>query len=374
MFHSLRTELENGNFRLHTDLQSSTELTGIYERLRDPSSTWPPGTMLGNTRSFDFSCIGSYEDREYPILKFEYLDYAGELLTGVQVPSDGLNQREHGQVDLQTRVERAHAIFGIIDGQRVIEYLDNEPRGIVYIENRILPMVDMMRSALCPAHFILTKWDLFDDDNDENSRLQRIRDDVLLKQPAIRNMVNFRRANQRIVRLLPVSAIGRYFATVDDEGRMIKRPNGRLQPVNVEMPFCAVLPDLYAQIQVRLDQETEQQIRAQARRLSRLSIAETASAVGKFLARPAGVAVRTAAEIAIGRNAFSAGVADIFVEWIGKPFDRRMERVDAIVQDAQEQAEEARLARSLVLEEFRDKMTALKVTLPASDLTARNLR
>ncbi|ASW57200.1 hypothetical protein [Plantactinospora sp. KBS50] len=377
MFHTLRTELDDGSFRLRTDLPASAELSGIYERLRDPAATWPPGTLPGNSRSFEFTCVGSYEGREYPILTFEYLDYAGEILTGAQVPADAPNQHGRSQVDLEQRVQTAHAVFGIVDGQRVIEYLRGERRGVVYIENRILPMVDMMRSALCPAHFILTKWDLFDDvysGVDENCRLQQVRDDVLLKQPAIRNMINFRRANQRIVRLLPVSAIGRHFATIDETGEMRKRADGELRPVNVEMPLCAVIPDLYVQIESRLARETEEQIRAQARRLSHLSIAETASAVGKFLARPAGMVVRSAAELAIGRNAFSSGVADMFVEWVGRPFDRRMERVDAIVTDAQAGAAEARLARSLVLDEFRDKMTALKATLPASNLTARNLR
>ena len=37
---------------------------------------------------------------------------------------------------------------------------------------------------------------------------------------------------------------------VDAEGRMVKRKDGRLRPINVEIPLSAVIPDLFEQIRV----------------------------------------------------------------------------------------------------------------------------
>ena len=92
--------------------------------------------------------------------------------------------------------------------------------------------------------------------------------------------------------LIPVSAIGRKFATMDDEGRMVKNKAGRLRPVNVEIPLCAVLPDLFAQIQEQLDQADEDRLMAERRARARLTGRESVAAVGKFLALPAGAALR----------------------------------------------------------------------------------
>lgn len=373
MFHRLTTEIRDGGFRLQTSLDQSVHLTGLYTKLSDPGEEWPAGTTVGDTRSFAFECLGTAGGAEYPVLRFNYLDYAGELVGGGTATRAALAQREERQHDLEQRIEAAHALFGIIDGQRMLDHIQGKRSGHVYVQTSIIPMIGVMRGAKCPVHFILTKWDLFDgltknnEPADENERLEMVRDE-LMAQPAIRNLVDQRRRDKRVVRLIPVSAIGRQFATLDVEGHMVKRHDGRLRPVNVELPLCAVLPDLFGQIQDRLDEEDENTIARERRSRAKLSPTESISAVGKFLAGPVGIAVRLAADLAIGRTAFSDRIADMFVDWVGRPFDEKMGRVQVAVDEAQAQLEELRLARNAVLKEFTERMIVLKHQLPASDL------
>lgn len=375
MFHRLTTEMSDGGFRLQTSLDQSVHLTNLYATLRDAEAAWPPGTSVGDTRSFTFECVGSAGGDEMPILNFNYLDYAGELVGGGHATQATLNQRESRQLDLEQRIETAHALFGIIDGQRMLGISRGDPESRLYIESSIIPMIGVMRKAKCPVHFILTKWDLFDGtaaaaDNpmDENDRLALVRDE-LMAQPSIRNLVEQRRREKRIVRLIPVSAIGRQFATMDADGHMVKRKNGRLRQLNVEIPLCAVLPDLFAQIEEHLDQANEHNIKTERRARAHLTTKESLAAVGKFLAMPAGAALRIAADMAIGRNAFSDRIADMFIDWVGRPFDDKVARVSEVVDDARLQLGELRIARNAVLREFSERMIVLKRQLPASDLT-----
>jgi hypothetical protein len=251
MFHRLTTEIRDGGFRLNTSLDQSVHLTNLYAKLRDPDAGWPPGTHVGETRSFTFTCIGSAGGAEFPILEFKYLDYAGALVGGPST-SAAIEQREDQQRDLEQRLAAAHALFGIIDGQRMLAYLRGEPSGVLYIETSIVPMIAVLRKVKCPVQFVLTKWDLFDgfggEAMDENERLAVVRDG-LMAQPPIRNLVEQRVRDKRVVRLIPVSAVGRQFVTTDAEGHTLKRHNGRIRPINVEIPLCAVLPDVFAQVE-----------------------------------------------------------------------------------------------------------------------------
>jgi hypothetical protein len=275
IFHRLTTELSGGGFRLQTSLDQSVQLTNLYATLRDCQAAWPPGTSVGDTRSFTFECVGSAGGDELPVLNFNYLDYAGELVGGGHAAQAVLDQRESRQRNLEQRIETAHALFGIIDGQRMLRHVRGDPESQLYLESSIIPMIGVMRKAKCPVHFILTKWDLFDDSTaaadgpmDENDRLMLVRA-RLLQQAPIRNLVEQRRREKRVVRLIPVSAIGRQFATMDADGHMVKRRNGRLAPLNVEIPLCAVLPDLFAQIEEHLDQGHEDGIMAERRTVAR---------------------------------------------------------------------------------------------------------
>lgn len=377
MFHRLSTELREGGFRLVTGLEQAADLSDLYATLRDPEDSWPPGTMIGQTRSFTFDCVGTAGGRDHAVLRFNYLDYAGELVGGGRAPAAPAQGRQASQQDLEQRLDAAHAIFGIIDGRRMVDALRGGRDGLLYLENTIVPMIVLMRRAACPVHFILTKWDLFDsvgaDEDEDNDRLELARKE-LLSYPPIRNLVEQRRRARKVVRLIPVSAIGRQFATMAADGHMVKLPHGRLRPINVELPLCAVLPDLFAQVSAKLDEAVERKIVEASRMLSRLSLQETASALGRLLGRPAGQAVRLAIDLAVGRTAFSEQLVGTFLDWVGRPFEAKSQGVAQAIDDAYRSADQIRFARQAVLEEFRENMVVLRRQLPASDLTSWGAR
>ena len=110
-------------------------------------------------------------------------------------------------------------------------------------------------------------------------------------------------------------------------------------------------------------------IAAERRARARLTPKESVAAVGKFLALPAGAALRVAADMAIGRNAFSDRIADMFIDWVGRPFDEKVGRINDLVDDARLHLSELGLARHAVLREFGERLIVLRRQLPASELT-----
>src|SRR5260370_19370259 len=118
------------------------------------------------------------------------------------------------------------------------------------------------------------------------------------------------------------------------------------------MRLCAEIMYLFSQIGEQLDLAWPEKIRAERRARARLTTRESVAAVGKFLALPAGAALRIAADMAIGRNAFSDRIADMFIDWVGRPFDEKMEQVNVMVDDARQHVNELGLARDAVLREF----------------------
>jgi hypothetical protein len=123
---------------------------------------------------------------------------------------------------------------------------------------------------------VVTKWDLvrgFGEpaDASDEYRLDRVAE-ALLRYEHIRALVEDHSARQ-VVRLIPVSAVGADFVDLNTDGMVVKRPHGHLKPTNVEVPFNAVLPDLFRQVEGSLDQELDR-------------------GLWKSFARPSGAALR----------------------------------------------------------------------------------
>ncbi|MET8040603.1 hypothetical protein ABZU25_07020 [Micromonospora sp. NPDC005215] len=139
----------------------------------------------------------------------------------------------------------ADALFGVLDGLRLRRCLRGEPVGELYLDSIVDPLLSVMAGAKVPAHLIITKWDVFGStEGSDREILGRIRD-LLMRRPHFQDVVS----GQPVpVRLIPVSAVGRGFATVADNGIVHKRPGARPAPFNVEIPFCTVVPDLFDRI------------------------------------------------------------------------------------------------------------------------------
>ena len=113
-------------------------------------------------------------------------------------------------------------------------------------------LISLMMLATCPVTFVITKWDLLRDiDVDENASLKLVKKQLLYIK-GFRDLVE-QHSGSRVVRLIPVSALGPDFAAMDPAGRMTKLPGAEVNPTNVDAPLCALVPDLFEQVEMSVD-------------------------------------------------------------------------------------------------------------------------
>ncbi|HZN76723.1 MAG TPA: hypothetical protein VFC00_34285 [Micromonosporaceae bacterium] len=365
LFHELHVPLGGRPYFLGTDAEQRVTLSGVLREVSDPTLPWPPGTMVGQTRRFTFDCLSKVDDRWRPVLRLNYLDYAGEVL---EHTSEGGRQALQ---QLETYVKGADAVLGMLDGRRIVEFMRGAAGGRTYLTAAIQPMLGIMAATHCPIYLVITKWDIVrgfgePENADDNTRLDRVRD-ALLSLPQLRGLVNMR----SIVRLIPVSAVGPDFATLDaTTGRIDKRADGMLQPMNVEVPIAAVLPDLFRRVAATMDVRVSAGVDAQVREMMRLSPLQWSSAIAHFLTRPAGAAVRATLDIVLGRS-YGSEVVGLLLDWMGRPYRRKGEQVAAFRTDAERQLAEVSQARIAIVEHFHKTMYVFEDRLPASRLWTR---
>ena len=258
LFHALSYRTPGRSYHLSTDPAQRIALGSLYRSVSDTSKPWPKGTQKGETREFEFDCMAADGTGDaHPVLRMSYLDFAGELI------QEECDDGGKALADLAARIEKADALLGMIDGLKVLQLLRGEPEGRSYFQHGLQPMFGFMQSAKCPIHLVVTKWDLVRDfgepeDADDELRLGRVID-ALLQYEHIRALVYVYSARQ-IVRLIPVSAVGADFVQLDTDGKVVKRPDGHMRPTNVEVPLCAVLPDLFRQVEGSLDESLRREL------------------------------------------------------------------------------------------------------------------
>ncbi|TCO48504.1 caspase domain-containing protein [Kribbella antiqua] len=363
MFHTVNVPTATRSYFLETAAAQRIYLSKVFDEVSDTTEPWPAGTRTGETRELVFDCVSFDQGTKHQVFKISYLDYAGELLESEQAAgSIALS-------DLEARIRSAHGLLGMLDGYRVLQFLRGEPAGRRYFRSSIQPMTGIMAGATCPIHFVLTKWDLIRGFGepagaDDNLRLSIVRD-ALMNSAQLKALVETHSWADRIIRLIPVSAVGPDFAQMATDGRILKLPNGEVHPTNVEVPLTAILPDLFRQVELSLDPATRRQLAADAR-----SRQEPRFSMAAFLNLPAGAALRQRLQEVVGGSA-GREVAGMFLDWMaGARVDEiraaGKERRDVRRQDATVEA-----ARARVLGEFGAELARLEERLPASRLSGR---
>ena len=66
--------------------------------------------------------------------------------------------------------------------------------------------------------------------------------------------------------MIPVSAVGPTLARLDENGRMVKRPEGRIDPIHVDLPLYAVLPDALKLAELTLTTAVRDELERDVRR------------------------------------------------------------------------------------------------------------
>ncbi len=246
MFHRLSSVGDHTSFILAINDEERKKLVNVYYQLADPNKEFPDATQLGSTTVYKFDCnVRVAGHSSYKVLQFTYLDFAGEHLTN---PNN---------VDpiVQESIRDANILMALLDGQKIFASMNGDTSarhsfsmGLAHI----LPILNMNPN---PVHFVVTKWDIFQNQKPEY-RLEQVITE-LGNYHQFRSFVDRRVEDREVVRLIPVSSVGQKFARMQ-KGKMEKIPFGEIEPFQVEMPLVCILPDYFEGKIKRLNSTTVQ--------------------------------------------------------------------------------------------------------------------
>lgn len=361
MYHQTQT-LSGRSYFLTAPYEQVILLNQWFTEVADTSLDWPSGTAVGDTRDFLFTVrTRGPSGTPYTVMQLGYLEYAGGLLTDAQTPGTT------AQAELLHRIETAHALLGIIDGYRVRQCLDGHYEGQMRLQQSLTAMIGLMMLATSPITFVVTKWDLLHDiDVDEDARLRRVRK-LLMSNQGFQDLVQAHSAH-RVVRLIPVSAVGPYFAELDPQGMVAKLPDGQMRPTNVDVPLAAVVPDIFEQVERSMDSAALHAALDRVRRQARPGPAAALVELGAFVAKAAGKALGPFGPHA----AFLGDAAAELLGSGGETASDRQQRLDREVSEAGRTMEEFRLARRRVLRDLQSRVDVLEGRLPSSRLSGED--
>jgi hypothetical protein len=281
---------------------TAARLDAIHQRIADPAAAFPPPTPMQDITRWDVECGVSALGRSFPLMTVTYFDAAGEWF--LRPLLDGPQSAEfHGLI------EEPDAVLAFVDGEQLGRYLTGRDPEATFVAKNVRPILKVINKCSGPVHIVVTKWDLL--------RGRHTLDDVrraLLEgaDGGLRAMVTDRSAasgrwlhSPGRVRLIPVTSLGA-FAAVDGQGLLRKRPGMAPDPVNVLVPFAAVLPDLCT----RAAEAAADAARARAERRRRAQREAGLAAGLEFTA--AGLSIPLdgiAMAIAGGLTATSSGIA-----------------------------------------------------------------
>ncbi|GAA1513307.1 hypothetical protein GCM10009677_52970 [Sphaerisporangium rubeum] len=359
MYHCLRVPAGQSYF-LHAPHRDVLQLNQWYAEMADTGTAdlWPRGTAKGETRHFLFTVKTTVGGTPRPMFHLKYLEYAGELLSDPQTEGSGK------QDELFAHIRAADALLGVIDGYRLRQHLDGHPAGAAHLERTLNALLPAMIEASCPISFVITKWDLLADRYPDETRRLSVVHDLLMSNAHFRTLIHLHSAT-RIMRLVPVSAVGHGFATIDHDGDIVKTAATAVHPTNVDVPLSAVVPDLFDQVEARLTRENLAALDAEARRRRQQGPLEALASLTAFGGQIAGRALLAAfgptAAVALGDT-----LLGLFLD------SRGPDRQDPITQEltaAERHLDELTTARRRVLHDMRRKVHILEGRLPHTHLS-----
>jgi hypothetical protein len=358
MYHQMQT-LSGRSYFLTAPFEQVVLLNQWFTEVADTSKDWPSGTSVGETREFTFTVrTRAPSGTLHTVMRLGYLEYAGGLLTDAQAPGTS------GQTELLARIDAAHALLGVIDGYRIRQCLDGHAEGLMRLQQSLTAMISLMMLVSCPVTFVITKWDLLRDiDVDDNERLRRVRK-FLMSNQGFRDLVDAH-SPHRVVRLIPVSAVGPEFAEVNENGTVAKLPDGEMHPTNVDVPLSAVVPDVFEQVERSMDRAKLQAALDQVGRQARRGPVGALTELGEYVATSAGKLLGPFAPHA-------AFLGDAAAELFGARNNAsgdRQQRINRQLREADRAIEEYQLVRRKVLRDFQSRVDVLEGRLPSSRLS-----
>ncbi|MFF1293797.1 MULTISPECIES: hypothetical protein [unclassified Streptomyces] len=220
-------------FHVQLPPEQSTRLNRVYQQITSPD-VWPDPQRRAEISEWEFTCsVRTARNETYSPFSITYLDYSGEHLT----EPDG---RVEAGKQVLSRIEESEFLLILLDGVKVLRFLDGDPR---LTEDLVAVFSHMMRSRGI-VHFVITKWDVL---AAAGHTVQAVME-CLLRHPDFRDTVETvlrTPGGAKGVRFIPVSSVGLDFAVLGADGMTMVKKGGFPTPLNVEIPFMAVLMDLF---------------------------------------------------------------------------------------------------------------------------------
>jgi len=228
LYKKLSTQGDTGFFLEVDSPDLANDLHNYYTEIAYDEQ-WPSSTR--KDKEWIFNCqIQTNNLKIYSACKFTYLDYGGGRLT---------DYAEKENREFSNKVQNADIMLGLLDGQKIIALMQHEKQGSIWAINELPKMLSLMQRFEKPIQFVISKWDIVED----KYSLQDILD-LLLGIEEFKNLVKKRNNAGIPIRIIPVSAVGKEFVTLQSDGSMVKNLNVLPRPFQVEVPLACVLPDL----------------------------------------------------------------------------------------------------------------------------------
>ncbi|MFC6066234.1 TRAFAC clade GTPase domain-containing protein [Streptomyces ochraceiscleroticus] len=346
------------------------ELMDIYRQVRDREE-WPASTRVHNGREYTFDCKTRRSTKNHSVLRIKYLDYAGELLT--EATEDDAASR--AQEELTERLVAADTILCLLDGQYVRELLVGTEAGLDHFHHEMSMIFGLLQSAEKPVHFVITKWDLLAGHAPtEGASLAAVRDALCAVEEFAHLVGNVAMAGNEYapaVRLLPVSSVGPDYATLEPDGRMRKQRGAAPHPQYVEVPFLAILPDIFASILGQLDDATRRRLIEDIQIGTALTAAERIKWLSGMLSTRLSKALTGALGAVVGGKRLdkvSEAAVEMFASRLTEPGDIKMGLRERELGKVDRLTEEAASARRIAMDRMNAELASFVAKMPASVL------
>lgn len=218
-----------------------TKLMAIYHRM-EYEKRWPERTTDFDSYLFQLrtnvNAADSPKIEPCDHLAYRFYDIPGQSITDSNTNVDWVERLESLATDSDN-------LLVLIDGHLVLNALGGKSDASLYSQlDFILPVVQRIPGK--PLHFLITKWDLienepFSDNPPPSELLERILE-KLNSHSGFRSMIGQQTELEIPTRLVPVSAVGRNFATLRNDEMTID-PSAVPEPLRVELPIILVLWD-----------------------------------------------------------------------------------------------------------------------------------
>lgn len=239
--HHLKFFGNSRRFRLLIDDPATAAELGARYQAIATKGVWPDKTSTADFTTYRFkvevaSPTGPPHDHLFDI---EWIDYGGELI-------DNANPGSHTDDQFQSYIRDANVVFCLLDGARLRAWIEGSPDGAKYVHHDIAKIIEVAQGVRGSVHVLITKWDVFD--QHEHHLFPGSGGQLEMLRAALMNVHGFSdlRTGSTVgetKRLIPVSAVGRGFVRIDEDGAQHIVPNAHPHGINLDVPFDAVVLD-----------------------------------------------------------------------------------------------------------------------------------